>query len=142
MSARHRARKRALDILFESDLRQMPIADVLAEAVARRDESGDPALNPYTVDLVRGVGDHRERIDEILSTYSLGWTVDRMPAVDRNALRIGVYELLWGDVPDAVAIDEAVELARELSTDESPAFVNGLLARVRDERGTLLPAAE
>lgn len=142
MSARHRARKRALDILFESDLRGAPIAEVLAETEARRLDAGDPPLNPYTVEVVRGVAEHGDRIDEILSTYSLGWTLDRMPAVDRNTLRIGVFELLWGDIPDAVAIDEAVELARELSTDDSPAFVNGLLARVRDERATLIASGE
>lgn len=142
MSARHRARKRALDVLFEADLRQVSIGEALGETEARRAESGDPPLNPYTVEVVRGVAGHRERIDEILATYSLGWTLDRMPAVDRNTLRIGVFELLWGDIPDAVAIDEAVELARELSTDESPSFVNGLLARVRDERATLIAAGE
>ena len=142
MTARHRARKRALDVLFEADLRQVPIGEALAETEARRGESGDPPLNPYTVEVVRGVADHRERIDEILATYSLGWTLDRMPAVDRNILRIGVFELLWGEIPDAVAIDEAVELARELSTDESPAFINGLLSRVRDERASLIAAGE
>ena len=94
-------------------------------------------LNPYAADLVAGVISHRERIDELLSTYSLGWTLDRMPGVDRSILRLGVYEALWGDVPDGVVIDEAVTLARELSTDDSPAFVNGLLARIVDQRSTL-----
>lgn len=139
MSARHRARKRALDVLFEAEARGIPALDVLAETNRRRGDAGEPELNPYSAELVRGVVEHEDRIDDILSTYSLGWTVERMPAVDRSILRIGVYELLWGDVPDAVAIDEAVELARELSTDESPAFVNGLLARVRDERSGLQP---
>ncbi|HEX5534830.1 MAG TPA: transcription antitermination factor NusB, partial [Actinomycetales bacterium] len=79
------------------------------------------------------------RIDELLATYSHGWTVDRMPAVDRQALRIGTYELLWrDDIPDAVAIDEAIELVKELSTDESPSFVNGLLARLLEMKPTLL----
>ncbi len=142
MTARHRARKRALDVLFEADLRQVPIGEALAETEARRVEAGEPPLNPYTVEVVSGVAGHQQRIDEILATYSLGWTIDRMPAVDRNTLRIGVFELLWGDIPDAVAIDEAVELSRELSTDESPAFVNGLLARVRDERATLIATGE
>jgi len=85
----------------------------------------------YAVELVEGVASHRDRIDEILSTYAEGWTLDRMPGVDRGILRLGLYELLWrDDVPDAVAIDEAVELAKSLSTDDSPRFVNGILGRI------------
>ena len=137
MAARHKARKRALDILFEADLRGGDPLVTLDEARARRQEAGDPELPEYAVELVTGVVAHRERIDELLSTYSLGWTVERMPAVDRNLLRIGAFELLWGDVPPAVAIDEAVELTRELSTDDSPSFVNGLLGRIQGERATL-----
>ncbi|TAK69563.1 MAG: transcription antitermination factor NusB [Actinomycetota bacterium] len=126
MSARGKARKRALDVLFEADLRGSDPLVVLADR-----STGPTPLNPYVAELVQGVTSHRDRIDELLSTYAVGWTLDRMPAVDRNALRIGVYELLWcDDVPDAVAISEAVTLVRELSTDESPAFVNGLLARL------------
>jgi N utilization substance protein B len=83
------------------------------------------------------VASHQERIDELLTTYSLGWTLERMPGVDRSILRLGAYEVLWGDVPEAVALDEAVTLARELSTDDSPAFVNGLLARIAGQRSTL-----
>jgi N utilization substance protein B len=129
MSARGKARKRALDVLFEAEQRGVSALDLLA---ARSAEQAPP-VNPYTSDLVQGVVEHSERIDELLSTYAQGWTLDRMPAVDRNLLRIGVYELLWSDeVPDAVAISEAVVLARSLSTDESPAFVNGLLARILD----------
>jgi transcription antitermination protein NusB len=107
---------------------------VLAERVRR----ADPPVNPYTTDLVVGVTDHRGRIDELLATYSVGWTLDRMPAVDRNILRLGTYELLWAeDIPDAVAVAEAVGLARELSTDESPTFVNGLLSRIFELKPTL-----
>jgi N utilization substance protein B len=92
----------------------------------------------YTVEIVEGVSSHLERIDELLATYAQGWTVDRMPGVDRSLLRLSTWELLWNDeVPDAVAIDEAVELARALSTDESPAFVNGLLARLLAVKPTL-----
>jgi N utilization substance protein B len=137
VSARHKARKRALDILFEADLRGLDPLEVLAESRRRRAEEGEPELNEYTGDLVQGVVAHGDRIDEILSTYSLGWTLDRMPGVDRAILRLGAYELLWGDVPDAVALDEAVTLATELSTDDSPAFVNGLLGRVAERRSTL-----
>ena len=134
MSARGKARKRALDVLFESEQRGVPASAVLA---ARRDLA-DPPVGDYTVELVEGVTAHRERIDELISTYAEGWTLERMPAVDRNVLRLGAFELLWSeDVPDAVAISEAVGLARDLSTDESPAFVNGLLGRLLDLKPTL-----
>ncbi|MFZ5870160.1 MAG: transcription antitermination factor NusB [Actinomycetota bacterium] len=135
MAARSKARRRALDLLFEAEQRGLDPLVLLRDRVA----SADPPLSQYAVTLVEGVTAHRERIDEILSTYSQGWTVQRMPAVDRAVLRIGVYELLWADdVPDAVAIDEAVELAKALSTDQSPAFVNGLLARVLSMKATLV----
>jgi N utilization substance protein B len=127
MSARTKARKRAIDILFEAEQRSLPPVQVLADRVAH----SDPPVPEYTVSLVEGVAAHRERIDELLSTYSQGWTLDRMPAVDRALLRIGAYEVLFcDDVPDAVAVNEAVDLARSLSTDDSPAFVNGLLGRI------------
>jgi N utilization substance protein B len=132
--ARSKARKRALDILFEAELRGVPVLGLLAE----RRTLGSPPVPPYAADLVQGVTVHAARIDELISTYAEGWTLDRMPAVDRNVLRIGVYELLWAqDVPDAVAISEAVLLARDLSTDASPAFVNGLLARIADLKPSL-----
>jgi N utilization substance protein B len=125
--ARSKARKRALDILFEAEQRGTPVLDLLAERITL----GSPPVPGYAADLVRGVTVHTARIDELISQYAEGWTMDRMPAVDRNVLRIGVYELLWADdVPDAVAISEAVLLAQDLSTEASPAFVNGLLARI------------
>jgi transcription antitermination protein NusB len=131
VSARSKARKRALDILFEADLRGVPPLEVLAAHQTVRRTAGQPPLNEYVDVLVEGVTANRERIDELLSTYAIGWTLARMPVVDRNLLRIGTYELLWvDDVPDAVAIDEAVDLATSLSTNESPTFVNGLLARL------------
>ena len=127
MGARSKARKRALDVLFEADQRGLDAVAVLAERVRR----ADPPVPEYAVEIVEGVTAQRERIDELLATYAQGWTVDRMPGVDRALLRLSAWELLYNDdVPDAVAIDEAVELARSLSTDESPAFVNGLLARL------------
>ena len=127
MGARSKARKRALDVLFEADQRGLDAVAVLAERLRR----ADPPVPEYAVEIVEGVTAHRERIDELLATYAQGWTVDRMPGVDRALLRLSAWELLYNDdVPDAVAIDEAVELARSLSTDESPAFVNGLLARL------------
>ncbi len=131
MAARSKARKRALDVLYESDVRSNDPLTTLAERVAL----AEPPVNDYTIELVEGVQGNRERIDAILSDYAEGWTVARMPDVDRAILRLGVYELLWRDeVPDAVAIDEAVELAKTLSTDESPRFVNGVLARVLRDR--------
>ena len=136
MPARSRARKRALDILFEAELRGSRVLDLLAERITL----GSPPVAPYAADLVRGVTVHAARIDELLSQYAQGWTLDRMPAVDRNVLRIGVYELLWAqDVPDAVAINEAVLLAQDLSTEASPAFVNGLLARIAELKPSLQP---
>ena len=134
MSARGKARKRALDLLFEADQRGV---DPVQLTVERGADPGRP-MNQYTVELVRGVADRRVRIDELLATYAHGWTVERMPAVDRAVLRIGTWELLYNDeVPDPVAIDEAVQLARMLSTDDSPAFVNGLLARLLEIKPTL-----
>lgn len=131
MSARSKARKRAVDLLYEADVRGADALTVLADRVSL----GQPPVNEYTVELVEGVAANGARIDELLGDYAEGWTIERMPGVDRAVLRVGVYELLWrADVPDAVAIDEAVELAKTLSTDESPRFVNGVLARVLRDR--------
>jgi transcription antitermination protein NusB len=136
VAARSKARKRALDILFASELRSEDPVVALERAI----EAGEGPTNDYTTTLVRGVVEHRERIDEVLTTYSKGWTLSRMPAVDRNVLRIGVYELLWGDddVPPSVAVSEALHLVQDLSTDDSPAFVNGLLGSVMRDRATLV----
>jgi N utilization substance protein B len=134
VAARSKARKRALDVLFEAELRGAPVLEVLGERTAE----AAPPVPAYAAELVAGVEAHRPRIDELLSDHSHGWALDRMPAVDRNILRIGAYELLWqDDIPDAVAIDEAVQLARDLSTEGSPAFVNGLLARLLELKPTL-----
>ena len=138
MSARGKARKRALDILYEADIRGLPALEVLESQVVRRSEDGDPGLNVYVSELVHGVIEHGEYIDEVISTYSLGWTLPRMPAVDRSILRLACYEVLWSDdVPDAVVISEAVNMAQSLSTDESSAFVNGLLARISEVKSRL-----
>jgi N utilization substance protein B len=136
VGARSKARKRALDVLYEADVRGTSALDTAAQRLAQ----ADPPVPAYAVALVEGVVSHRDRIDELLATYAEGWVLDRMPAVDRNILRIGVYELLYETaVPDPVAISEAVELAKNLSTDESPRFVNGLLARVLQLKGSLAP---
>jgi transcription antitermination protein NusB len=134
MSARTKARKRALDVLFASDVRGESATVALDRAIAE----GEGPTNEYTAVLVRGVEEHRARIDEVLAEYAEGWTLQRMPAVDRNVLRLGVWELLYADdVPDAVAISEAMALVTELSTDESPQFVNGVLGSVMRNKASL-----
>jgi len=134
MPARSKARKRALDILFEAEQRGLPVLELLAERMS----VGEQPVPDYAAELVRGAASHRERIDSLITENAVDWTLDRMPAVDRNILRLGVYELLWADdVPDGVVISEAVRLAQDLSTDASPAFVNGLLARIKDLKPTL-----
>lgn len=137
MGARTKARKRALDLLFEAEQRRVDPVTLLDERVAA---PVTPAPLPeYTAELVRGVAAHRGEIDDALTTYAKDWPLDRMPAVDRNLLRVSAFELLFNDeVPDKVAIAEAVALATELSTDESPKFVNGLLNRLADVKDTLV----
>lgn len=128
MGARSKARKRALDILFAGELRN----ETPSQSLERWITEGEPLSNPYTVELVRGVSAHLEEIDTKIRAAAEGWTLERMPVVDRNALRIGVYELFWADdVPDPVAVSEALALVQELSTDESPGFVNGVLGGVQ-----------
>ncbi|GAA1891230.1 transcription antitermination factor NusB [Asanoa iriomotensis] len=132
MPARRKARKRALDVLFEADLRDRPPTDVLTDYVARL-ERPLPGHLDYATGLVNGVAAHLDRIDELIASYAEGWTIDRMPVVDRNLARIAVYELLYVDeIDDAVAITEAVELARQMSTDDSPRFLNGLIGRIAE----------
>jgi transcription antitermination protein NusB len=136
--SRSKARKRALDILFESEARGEDAQEVLARRIAGADA---PPVSDFAASLVEGVVAHRDAIDDVISSYARGWTMARMPAVDRMILRIGVFEVLYcEDVPDPVAIDEAIELARELSTDDSPRFVNGVLAGVASGHpGTVAP---
>ncbi len=132
MSARRKVRKRALDVLYEADLRGLPVAEVLTAYLQRLPEPKPEQLG-YLVDLVEGFVAHAERIDELISTYAEGWTLERMPAVDRNLARIAVFELVYrDDIDSPVAITEAVELARTLSTEDSPRFLNGVLARIAE----------
>ncbi len=127
MGARSKARKRAIDVLYEAAQRDGDAIATLRERLAQ----SDPPVPEYAVELVEGVVANKVRIDELLTTYAEDWTLDRMPPVDLAILRLGTFELLWrDDVPDSVVISEAVELASSLSTDESPAFVNGLLGRL------------
>lgn len=135
-TARTKARKRALDLLYAGEARGVGPVEMLEEAIA----AGELPTNPYTATLVRGVVAEQARIDEILTTYAEGWSLARMPAVDRNVLRLAVWEMLYAEdeIPPHVAVSEAVMLVRDLSTDESPTFVNGVLAAVERDRATLV----
>ena len=129
MAARSKARKRAVDVLYEADLRGSDRLALLRDRI----ETGTPPVPEHTVRLVEGVAEHGQRIDALIDAHASNWSIDRLPDVDRAILRMAVYELLWvDDVPDPVVIDEAVELAKTLSTDESPAFVNGVLGAILD----------
>ena len=138
MSARSKARKRALDVVFESEVRGLTPDGTLAQHL----DVPDRPLNDYTVELVRGVAAHRPEIDVLISTYAEGWTLERMPSVDRNVLRIAVFEIVYvDDVPDAVAVSEALGLVRNLSTDESPGFVNGVLGSIVRNKDSITPTS-
>ena len=138
MSARSKARKQTLDLLYEADIRGTAAIDILA---ARVDNATDPDARPireFTRELVSGISAQKRKIDELISTYAQGWDMDRLPAVDRNILRLGIYEILWQeDVPDAVVIDEALALAKELSTEESSGYIHGVLGRIASIRDDL-----
>ncbi len=135
MSARSKSRKRALDVLFAADVSAIALPVALSAETARA--LGQPERStswPYAREIVQGVIDHADEIDRLISSHSTAWTIERMPAVDRAVLRLATWELRWNDeVPDGVAIDEAVELAKTLSTDDSPQFVNGVLGAIARE---------
>lgn len=136
MSARTKARKRALELLYEAEARDVNIGQLLTDRLAV--PTTQHSLPEYTATLVEGVLAHWGEINEMLETYSQGWQLDRMPSVDRAVLRFATWEIIWNDeVPDPVAISEAVEMVKGMSTDESPRFVNGLLARISDVKATL-----
>src|SRR6201996_9406624 len=132
VKGRHPARKRAVDLLFEAEARGLSPLEAADGRTALAEANPDVApLNPYTLPVARGVTEHSPHIDDLITSHLQGWTLDRLPAVDRAILRVAVWELLHAeDVPEPVAVDEAVELAKELSTDESPGFVNGVLGQV------------
>ncbi|MDT0301137.1 transcription antitermination factor NusB [Streptomonospora wellingtoniae] len=134
--ARRKARRRAVEILYEAEVRATAVGDV----VERRRAQTEPPINEFTVQLACAVDERRERLDALLDDYAIDWSLERMPVVDRNILRMGAYELLWAeDIPDGVAISEAVAVARQLSTDESPSFINGLLSRLMENKAQLAP---
>ena len=138
MSARSKARKQALDLLYETDIRGTNLLETL---VARDIPAEGPDARPireYTRELVNGVSDNRRKIDELITTYAQGWDMDRLPAVDRNILRLGIYEILWStSVPTSVAIDEALDLAKELSSDDSAKYIHGVLGRIASIKDTI-----
>jgi len=126
VSARRKARRRALDFLYEADIRGTSALDLLALRPAEELSQG-----AYVTELLVGVAEHRSKIDELITTYAQGWDMDRMPAIDRNILRIALFELLWVDgLDDQIALSEAVEIATELSTDDSAKYINGVLGRI------------
>lgn len=131
MGARSKARKRALDIVFEADAKGVPILMVLGEHQRRRVSEGESDLNTYSVELAEGVAANMESIDRLISDHSTGWSLERMPTVDRAILRVATFELVFGDsVPDPVVVSQAIELAKDLSTDDSGAFVHGVLGAI------------
>jgi transcription antitermination protein NusB len=138
VSARSKARKQALDLLYETDIRGTNLVDTLnARDVPAEGPDARP-IREYTRELVGGVSENRRKIDELITTYAQGWDMDRLPAVDRNILRLGIYEILWStNVPTSVAIDEALELARELSSDDSSKYIHGVLGRIASIKDTI-----
>ncbi len=134
MSARRKARKRALDFLYEADLRSAVALDLYHARPA-----DDLSQEEYVGRLLQGVALHREKLDELIMTYAQGWDMDRMPAIDRNLLRVAIYEILWeSDLDEKIAVNEAVEMAEELSTAESSRYINGVLGRIIAIKSSLL----
>ena len=138
MSARSKARKQALDLLYETDIRGTNLVETLAARDIPAEGPDARPIREYTKELVNGVSDNRRKIDELITTYAHGWDMDRLPAVDRNILRLGIYEILWStDVPMSVAIDEALVLAKELSSDDSSKYIHGVLGRIASIKDTI-----
>jgi N utilization substance protein B len=138
VSARSKARKQCLDLLYEGDIRSLAPADLLALRDVEDDVPDARPVREYTKELILGIAEHRRKIDELISTYAQGWDMDRLPAVDRNILRLGIYEILWRkDLDDAVAINEALNLAKELSTEDSATYIHGVLGRIASIRDNL-----
>jgi N utilization substance protein B len=138
VSARSKARKQSLDLLYEGDIRGQEPAELLALRDVIEEGPDSRPIREYTKELITGIADNRRKIDELISTYAQGWDMDRLPAVDRNILRLGIYEILWcKDLDDAIAIDEALNLARELSTDDSAGYIHGVLGRISNIKESL-----
>lgn len=131
MSARSKARKQALDLLYEADMRSTSAADLLTLRDVEEEGPDARPIREFTKQLISGVTENKRKIDELISTYAQGWDMDRLPAVDRNILRLAIYEVIWSDeLDDGIAIDEALTLAKELSTDDSAGYIHGVLGRI------------
>lgn len=131
MSARSKARKQTLDLLYEADIRGASASDLMALRDVIDEGPDARPIREFTKTLISGVSDNKRKIDELITTYAQGWDMDRLPAVDRNILRLGIFEIVWSDdLDDGIAIDEALNLARELSTDESAGYIHGVLGRI------------
>jgi len=131
VSARSKARKQTLDLLYEADIRGTSAAELLTARDFEEDGPDARPIRDFTKVLIAGVTDNKRKIDELIATYAQGWDMDRLPAVDRNILRLGIYEIVWSeDLADGIAIDEALNLAKELSTDESAGYIHGVLGRI------------
>ena len=138
MSARSKARKQALDLLYETDIRGTNLVETLEARDIPAEGPDARPIRDYTRELINGVSGNRRKIDELITTYAQGWDMDRLPAVDRNILRLGIYEILWSTtVPTSVAIDEALDLARELSSDDSSKYIHGVLGRIASLKDTI-----
>jgi N utilization substance protein B len=138
VSARSKARKQTLDLLYESDIRGSDLLELLILRDVEEEGSDARPIREYTKALIEGVHTHKRKIDELISTYAQGWDMDRLPAVDRNILRLGIYEILWAtDLDDAIVIDEALTLAKDLSTDESAGYIHGVLGRIASIKSSL-----
>ncbi len=138
MSARSKARKQALDLLYESDIRGTDLLVLLQTREVIEEGPDARPIREYTRSLVEGIYEHKRKIDELISTYAQGWDMDRLPAVDRNILRLGIYEVLWiENLEDGIVIDEALSLAKDLSTDDSAGFIHGVLGRISSIKGSL-----
>jgi N utilization substance protein B len=139
MPSRHRSRRRALQVLYQWDLRQQPVEDAISAfygtLYSEEEEPERPSRDEFMEDLARGTAANAERIDHTITEKSARWRIERMPVVDRNLLRMGVYEMTQLSTPPAVVIDEALELARQFSGEESVSFINGVLDAVRRDLG-------
>ena len=138
MSARSKARKQTLDLLYESDIRGSDLLELLISRDVVEEGPDARPIREYTKSLVEGVAAHKRKIDELISTYAQGWDMDRLPAVDRNILRLGIYEILWvAELEDGIVIDEALPLAKDLSTEDSAGYIHGVLGRIASIKGSL-----
>ena len=138
MSARSKARKQTLDLLYESDIRSSDLLVLLASREIPEEGPDARPIREYTTSLIEGIHTHKRKIDELITTYAQGWDMDRLPTVDRNILRLGIYEILWAtDLDDAIVIDEALSLAKDLSTDDSAGYIHGVLGRIASIKSSL-----